>query len=212
MISRRTIVALALASGLSAGLSFATPASAAMADKDLAAALRAGGLVIVVRHGATYANQADTDTGNFDDVAKQRNLDDRGKAQAAAFGDALRQIGAPVGDVFTSRLNRAYQTAVLAGLKDVQKSVDFTEVGGMGVSPDENARRNAALRKIISTPPKPGTNTIIVTHKPNIIDALGKDWFDVKEGEASIFKPEGESYTLLARLQVEDWTRVAAAK
>ena len=212
MISRRTIVALALASGLFAGLSFATPAFAAMADKDLAAALRAGGLVIVMRHGATYANQADTDTGNFDDAAKQRNLDDKGKAQAAAFGEALRQIGAPVGDVYTSRLNRAYQTAVLAGLKDVQKSVDFTEVGGMGVSPDENARRNAALRKVISTPPKAGTNTIIVTHKPNIIDALGKDWFDVKEAEASIFKPQGESYALVARVQADEWARIAAAK
>ena len=33
--------------------------------------------------------------------------------------------------------------------------------------------------------PKEGKNTFPITHKPNIIDALGKDWFDVKEGEAS---------------------------
>jgi hypothetical protein len=26
------------------------------------------------------------------------------------------------------------------------------------------------------------------THKPNILDAFGKDWFDVREGEASVFK------------------------
>jgi hypothetical protein len=28
----------------------------------------------------------------------------------------------------------------------------------------------------------------MVTHKPNILDALGKDWFEVKEGEASLFR------------------------
>jgi hypothetical protein len=56
---------------------------------------------------------------NFDNIAAQRNLNDKGKASAKAFGDAIRQAGVP-----------------------------------------------------------------------NIVDALGKDWFDVKEGEASIFRPE----------------------
>jgi hypothetical protein len=51
------------------------------------------------------------------------------------------------------------------------------------------------LRRMIATSPKPGTNTILITHKPNIIDALGKDWFDVKEGEASIFRPERPLHT-----------------
>ena len=50
----------------------------------------------------------------------------------------------------------------------------------------------------------------MVTHKPNIVDALGKDWFDVKEGEASIFRPENGRYTLVARVQMADWSRLAA--
>ena len=45
---------------------------------------------------------------------------------------------------------------------------------------------------------------LLITHKPNIIDALGKDWFDVKEGEASIFKLEDGKYRLVARVQMED--------
>ena len=65
---------------------------------------------------------------------------------------------------------------------------------------------------MIATAPKPGTDTVIVSHKPNIVDALGKEWFDVKEGEASIFKPEGGSYSLVARLQMDEWSRIAAAK
>jgi len=40
---------------------------------------------------------------------------------------------------------------------------------------------------------------------------LGKDWFDVKEGEASIFRPENGKYVLVVRLQMADWPRVAAA-
>lgn len=38
---------------------------------------------------------------------------------------------------------------------------------------------------MLGTAPKSGLNTILVTHKPNIVDALGRDWFEVKEGEAS---------------------------
>jgi hypothetical protein len=51
-----------------------------------------------------------------------------------------------------------------------------------------------------------------VPARQNIVDALGKDSFDVKEGEASIFKPEGDSYKLVTRLQMEEWLRIAAAK
>ena len=54
--------------------------------------------------------------------------------------------------------------------------------------------------------------TFLITHKPNIIDALGKDWFDVKEGEASIFKPEDGKYRLVARVQMEDWPKLVPVK
>jgi hypothetical protein len=32
----------------------------------------------------------------------------------------------------------------------------------------------------------------------------------VKEGEGSIFRPEGGKYVLIARLQMGDWSRIAA--
>jgi hypothetical protein len=98
---------------------FATPSAAAVDNIDLVQALRAGGLVIVVRHGATFPDQADTDPLNFDNIAAQRNLNDKGKSLAKAFGDAIRQVGVPVGRVFTSKYNRAYETAVIAGFRDM---------------------------------------------------------------------------------------------
>ena len=211
VLSRRTVATLALAGGLLAVISLAAPISAAADDIDVANALRAGGLVIVVRHGATFPDQADTDPLHPDNIAAQRNLNDKGKALAKAFGDALRQIGAPVGKVYTSLFNRAYETAVLAGFTDIEKTADLTE-GGLVVSPNENNRRAEAFRKMLGVAPKAGTDTIIITHKPNIVDALGKDWFEVKEGEASIFRPENGSYHLIARVQMDEWPRLAAAK
>jgi phosphohistidine phosphatase SixA len=178
-------------------------------DRDIAQALRAGGLVIVVRHGATFPDRADTDPLNFDNIAAQRNLNDKGKALAKAFGDALRQARIPVGKVYTSKYNRAYETAVLAGFTDIEKTADLTE-GGLIVSPNENNRRAEAFRKMLAAAPKDHTNTILITHQPNIVAALGKDWFDVKEGEASIFRPADGGYKLVARVQMDEWPRIAA--
>jgi phosphohistidine phosphatase SixA len=186
------------------------PTSTIGDTKELALALRAGGHVILVRHGATVSNRADTDPFNLSDIAKQRNLNDKGKELAKAFGEAIRAAGVPVGEVYTSQFNRAYETAVLAGFKDIETTADLSE-GGLVVTPDENNRRTKALRDMLAKAPDKGKNDILITHKPNIIDALGKDWFDVKEGEASIFKPEGGKYRLLARVQMEDWPKIAAA-
>jgi phosphohistidine phosphatase SixA len=207
--SRRTSAAIASVCGLVAMLGIATGTTAAE-NGNIAQVLRTGGFVIVVRHGATFSDQADTDPLNFDNIAAQRNLNDKGKALAKAFGDASRQVGIPVGKVYTSKYNRAYETAVIAGFKDIEKTADLTE-GGLVVSPNENNRRAEAFRKMLSTPPKPGTNSILITHKPNIVEGLGKDWFDVKEGEASVFRPEDRSYKLVARVQMEDWPKLAAS-
>jgi broad specificity phosphatase PhoE len=198
IIVRRSLALLMLA------LATATAGSAATVDAVMTA-LRGGGCVIVVRHGATHADQADTDPFNLDDVARQRQLNDKGRAQARAMGEVLRTAGVPIGAAYSSRFQRAVETARLIGGKEPQSSNDFTE-GGLVVSPNENARRAQALRALVATAPAPGTNTLIVTHKPNILDAFGRDWFEVKEGEASIFRPEGGGRpALVGRVQIDEW-------
>jgi hypothetical protein len=89
----------------------------------------------------------------------------------------------------------------------VTSSADFTE-GGQVVTPIENDRRTAAMRKFAATLPPAGTNVVLVSHKPNIMDAFGKDWFDVREGEASVFKPDGTGYKLVARVLAGDWDKL----
>jgi len=207
MIFTRRLSILTVLAALACG----APQVARADDAGLLQMLRAGGNVILVRHGATFANQADTDPLHLDNIAAQRTLNDKGKAAAKTFGEALREAAIPVGDVITSKFNRAYQTAVIAGLPNIETSADVSE-GGLVVTTDENNRRAAALKKMLATAPKAGTNTIIITHRPNILDALGKDWFDVKEGEASIFHVENGAARLVARVQMDEWPRVVAAK
>ena len=216
MFSRSSLARLIVATGLA--LTLAEPALAQSNGREgmiqdarqLVQSLRSGGYVIVVRHGATFPNQADTDPFNLDNIAKQRNLNQKGKELAQAFGNAMRQVGISVGKVYTSKFNRAYETAVLARFEFIEKTRDLTE-GGLVVTPDENNRRAAAFRTMLTQVPEQGKNNVLITHKPNIVDALGKDWFDVREGEASIFKPEGGKYRLIARVQMDDWPKIAAA-
>jgi len=206
-LQRRLFLAFALA--------VAAPLAGAqmLADADLANALRGGGYVIVFRHGATNPDQADTDPLNVDkpgNEAKQRLLNDKGKALAKDFGDSFRKLGIPVGAVVTSKLYRAQETAKLMKVGEVATSWDITE-GNQIISPNENNKRAGALRKLASTPPAAGKNNVYVTHKPNVIDAFGKDWFEVKEGEASVFKPDGMGgYRVVARLQADQWAVLAS--
>src|SRR5215510_6340646 len=180
--------------------------------KALVVALQQGGYVIVFRHGATNRDQADTDPLNHDDLAKQRLLSDKGKDLAKQVGDAFKTLGIPLGKVYTSKFNRAVETGKLVSGSDVTPSLDITE-GGLVVTPIENDRRAEALQKMTGTVPEAGKNTLIVTHKPNIIDAFGKDWFDVKEGEASIFKPDGSGKAILvARFQAIEWIKASGVK
>ncbi len=64
----------------------------------------------------------------------------------------------------------------------------------------------------MATAPKDGTSMVLTTDKPNIVDALGKAWFEVKEGDASIFRPENGKHLLVARVQTAAWPRIAVAK
>lgn len=207
VLHRRLLTGVALACGLLALVPLLAQFQAPD-DKALATALRSGGHVILVRHGATVAEQDDAEPYDFDDITKQRNLSDKGKSLARDFGAALREAGVPVGKVYTSKFNRAYETATLARFTEIEKTADLT----MAAKPDEVDGRAAALRALLSAAPKPGTNTVLITHKPNIVDALGEEWSDVREGEASIFRAQGGKYVLVARVQMADWPRIAAAR
>jgi phosphohistidine phosphatase SixA len=143
-------------------------------------------------------------------TAKQRLLSEQGREVAKQLGEAFKTLGIPLSQVYTSQFNRAVETGKLLSRGDVTPTLDITE-GGLVVTPIENDRRAAALKMLVGTMPEAGENTLIVTHRPNILDAFGKDWFEVKEGEASVFKPDGSGKAaLMARVQAVDWIKVVS--
>jgi phosphohistidine phosphatase SixA len=182
----------------------------ASAQADWINALRQGGYVLVFRHGATHSDQADTDPLNPSNVAAQRQLNDAGRAKAKEIGEAFRKLKIPVGQIHSSVFNRAVESGKLMNLGEVKPSLDITE-GGLVVTPNENNRRAQALRRLAATAPPAGTNTVIISHKPNILDAFGKDFFDMREGEASVFQPSGDGYKLVIRVPAEEWSKLAQA-
>lgn len=69
---------------------------------------------------------------------------------------------------------------------------DLAEAGP-AFSPEENHRRAQALRTLVTLPPPVDSNLVIVSHKPNMTDAFGNDWSDLREGEASVSSRTGRA-------------------
>ena len=179
---------------------------------DLLDALRLGGYVIVLRHGATNTDVAKDGMSNPNKKgAGERQLSDAGRAQAIAIGEGLRKLGIRVGTVMTSPLQRAVDTATLLGVGEVKINPFLTEAG-TAISREENDRRADILRKLVGYH-SGSDNLVIVTHRPNLIEAFGASLADMHEGEAAVLEPDytGDGYRVMARFQADDWDLLVEA-
>ncbi len=184
--------------------------------RDLVSALKQGGYVVVFRHGATDDSQKDIYPFNFDDMKAQRQLSEKGRDIARQIGAAIKQLGIPVGEIYTSKLNRAIETGKLLSGKDVKPVDALTDSGAgsaaaMANPAAGNAKAGLAMRELVNAAPKAGTNTFMVTHKTNIADAFGKEAGDVQEGEAFVYRSGGPApAVLVSRVKASFWTDQAA--
>jgi len=192
---------------------FAGFARHAVADTpELIASLEQGGFVLIFRHTATDDSQKDVYPFKFDDMSAQRQLSDKGRDMARQIGAAVKELAIPIGDVYTSRLNRAIEAGKLISGREVKPVDALTDssnasASGMANPTGANAKAGQAVRQLVDTPPRAGTNTVLVTHKTNIADAFGKDAGDVQEGEAFVYKASGSGAAILAgRIKPADWT------
>ena len=164
--------------------------------------------MIVFRHVATDDSQKDVYPFKFDDMTAQRQLSEAGREMARQLGAAIKKLGVPIGEVYTSRLNRAVETGKLLAGKDVSPMDELTDSGAGSASamanPDgKNAKagRTSARSRQCSSQ-EPAVNTLVITHKTNIADAFGKDFGDVREGEALVYKPSASgAAVLITRVQ-----------
>lgn len=156
----------------------------------LVEALRGGGYVIYFRHAATDFDQQDSDRQNLEECDTQRNLNDAGRTDARRIGDGFAALGLPVGDVLSGEYCRTRETAAIA-FGRVTLTPDLTSLFAARETGNEDSRR-AALRRLLATAPRSGTNTVLVGHEANLEAATG---VVISEGEAAIFLPSADGGT-----------------
>lgn len=196
MHSRRMIV-VAIATAW-----FVSPADAqTLSGPALVKALQAGGHIIVMRH-ASSPSQIPA-RPNPDNVPPERQLDERGRTTAMAMGEALRRLRIPIGEVLTGPAYRTRETARIARLPDPRAVPQLGEgpQSMRGVQPAQTEW----LQKKVKERPR-GTNTVLVTHVPNVTAAFPAELPAVVEGEALVFGSDGAGGTrVVGRIKIEEW-------
>ena len=171
--------------------------------------LKHGGFVVVFRHGKTNASPAfpeDKSPLDLANCADQVMLSREGQDQARAAGLAFGSAGIPVGKVLASGYCRAIEMARLAfghaETSDALLLPGFVPVAGAPVPPPWR-QRVETMKKMLATAPEPPTNTIVITHFPNVKAALGGE---IDFGDAVIVKPDPQrGARLVARIFANQW-------
>ena len=205
-VARFLFARAALLAAVSTGSLGAQTTPLTLSGTTLLDALRQGGYVLVMRHATSPRQVPDKQTANADNVNLERQLDEAGRASAVAMGNALRDLKIPIGSVLTSPTYRALETVRLAKLPSPSPVPELSD-GGASMQPVA-AAPGAWLQKKVTEFPK-GSNTILVTHMPNLTAAFPALATNVADGEALVFGPDGRGgATLVARIKIDDWPRM----
>jgi phosphohistidine phosphatase SixA len=174
----------------------------------LVEALEQGGYVLVFRHAATDQTQVDEfaaalraggtggDLTPPDDCARQRNLNQAGRVQSGAIGEAFRRLGIR-GEVITSPYCRTRETAQLAfGNYRTEAALS------MVLDADVDRTTVEAGRGIIVARVPAGSNRILIMHTPNMV-AMGLPL--IAEGEAVILQTDGFTWRVVGQVKADEW-------
>ena len=197
MFASFTVAALALA------VTTAAPDTTELKADSLLQVLKQGGYTILLRHARTDKSYMDDPrTAPLDDRTKQRNLSDAGVADAKAIGLVMRSAGIPIGEIVSSPMFRAKETAQIAFGEPTLSS----ELMSLTATPDQ--------RTLVFKSAARGTNRVIVTHH-FIIERYvpGIKLGDIGESEAAVLRisPNGE-ISMVGRLTLADWERLSGGK
>jgi len=173
-----------------------------MPGPELLSELRKGGYVIYLRHPSTNFSRDDVKSRNDDDCDNQRPLTDKGREEARQIGAAFRELKLPVGKILASPRCRTMETALLA-FGPPEKSSEARAGPASPASED----RYAPLRALLSTPVKPGANTVIASHGNPFYATAGAPY--LAEGEAAVVRPLGKDFEIVARVRHDAWRALA---
>ncbi len=149
-----------------AALAISAAPGAAAGSEDAWAALVKGSHVALVRHGNAPPGYGGDPPGfKIDDCATQRNMDERGRAQARALGEAFRQHGVRVDKILSSPWCRCLETARLMAVGPVENTLAVA-------ASDRSPERLVVLKQIVSSWRGPGT-LVLVTHALTVQALVG---------------------------------------
>lgn len=197
MFTSFTIAALTLT------VAAAPPDTTELKADSLLQVLKQGGYTILLRHARTDRSYMDDPrTAPLDDRTKQRNLSEAGVADAKAIGLVMRGAGIPVGEIVSSPIFRAKETAQMAFGEPTLNA----ELMSLSATPEQ--------RSLVVRAPMPGTNRAIVTHH-FIIERYvpGIKLGEIAESEAAVIRtsPNGEVF-MVGRFTLADWERLSGGK
>lgn len=127
------------------------------------------GAIVLLRH-ATAPGIGDPPGFKADDCATQRNLDDRGRAEARRLGEQFTRRKIPVGAVLTSQWCRTRETAKLAFGNLPRDEPAFNSF--FRLSSESSAAQTAQARAVLARWKGPGA-LVVVTHQVNITALTG---------------------------------------
>jgi phosphohistidine phosphatase SixA len=173
---------------LTAALLCAWAPSVAHASESIWDALREPGSVVVLRH--SYApGTFDPPDARVDDCATQRNLDDRGRAQARRVGAAFRENGIAVGRVLSSPRCRCLDTARLA----FGRVEPWAALQGALNDAERRQRQLTEIRAAIAAH-RDGLPLVLVTHGSVVTDVTG---LGVPMGAFVVLRPKADGRHLV---------------
>jgi phosphohistidine phosphatase SixA len=181
-----------------------------LGGNDLVAALQKGGYVLIMRHATSPQVLPDASIAAPGNTRLERQLNENGHKTARAMGEALKTLRIPIGPVLSSPTFRTLETVrdLQVGMPDTFNLLGDRSPGYEFSSFEDGAR---FMRVRTAEVPPAGTNTLIVTHLPNVQAAFGAVTAGgFEEGETIVFRPDGTTATQVGRIKIEAWTRFAA--
>lgn len=157
----------------------------AQSARDVAALLRAGACVLMLRHAQTVAGVGDPPGFQLDQCSTQRNLSDKGRDQAKRIGQWFTARQLAIGSVQSSAWCRCKDTATLAfGHFDLLPALNST----FDSRNTQAAQTGGLLERLTSL--RAGQFEVWVTHQVNITSTTGEV---LAMGEAIVVKLGSEN-------------------
>lgn len=174
------------------------------ADDTLLRDLRAGGHVIFLRHAETGPAWPDQRQAVLGDCDTQRDLNEIGRADAVAIGQAILALGIPVDAVLASPYCRTMETAVLAfGRVQPEWALNLpTDT----LSPMTHAVMGFELLQLLARRQPGAGNLVLVGHSYHVAAAFGM--LPDPQGAAVVIGPTGAR----AMIGPRDWPGLALTK